>query len=115
MSLDVVVLGNANNKGTLGGVKSKGGIFSIAIVETSLEICCCCIICEKSSLNVYFRYFGRALLIKGGSSNKGLTLIFSNVLWRISMLGGMIVFEPSKGSFPFFVSKFIIGGIVSSE
>jgi hypothetical protein len=39
-------------------------------------------------------------------------LMCSNVLWRISILGGMIVFEKSNGYFPLFKSKLIIGCIV---
>lgn len=111
---NIVVLGKVNNKGALGGVKSKGGILVIPIVETSLGICCCCIMCEKSNLSVLFGYFGRVLfpLSNGGSSNKGLMLMYSNVLWRISILGGINVFKQSNGSL--FKSKSIMGSIVSS-
>ncbi len=85
ISTDVVVLGKVNNKGARCGVKSKGEILVIPMVEISLGMFCCCIIYEKSSLSVLFGFLGRALfpLNNAGSSNKGLILMCSNVLWRI--------------------------------
>lgn len=98
-------------------------MFGIPRVQVSLGMYFCCIIWLSSILNILFGYFGRVLLpfIDGGLSNKGLMLMCSKVLWRISMvdsswdlIGVICVFENSKGFSPFSKSKLIMGFMFSS-
>ena len=117
-TFDVITFGRVRRKGALGWFSSKGGMFGIPRFQVPLGMSCCCIMWLRSSHNVLLGYLGRFMFpfIGGGSSNKGLMLMCSNVLWRISMVdswrdlvGAIIVFENSKGFFPLSKSKLIMG------